>query len=275
MEYAEILCCQAFEAELSTSSTQEPLYMISNTAWIACPKPKNRSGLRLFCFPYAGGGSSIFRSWADDLSPEIEVCPVLLPGKDDRLLELPFTQFWHLIETLAQVLQPYLEVPFAFFGHSMGGLVAFELARELRRKNAPSPAHLIVSATRAPHLPNPVASFNVDSDVAIIEALRSFNGTPEWVLQDNELMQELLPTIRADFQLVKDYTYLAEAPLDCPISAFGGGQDELVTQEHIEAWKKHTNKFFAMRMFQGSHLFLHEKRSLFLSSISQELCLKG
>jgi medium-chain acyl-[acyl-carrier-protein] hydrolase len=248
--------------------------MISDTPWIACPKPNTRAELRLFCFPYAGGGASIFRRWVDDLPPEIEVCPVLLPGKDDRLLELPFTQFSHLIETLAQVLHPYLQVPFAFFGHSMGGLVAFELARELRRQNAPRPAHLIVSATPAPHLPNPADSFNVDSDAAIIEALRCFDGTPEWVLQDDELMQKLLPTIRADFQLLKDYTYLAEDLLDCPISAFGGWQDKLVTQEHIEAWKKHTNRVFTMRMFQGNHLFLHEidgTRSLLLSSISQEL----
>lgn len=245
--------------------------MISDTAWIAFTKPNPRSLLRLFCFPYAGGGASIFRPWAEDLPPEIEVCPVLLPGRDDRLLEVPFTQFSHLIETLAQVLHPYLQVPFAFFGHSMGGLIAFELARELRRQNAPIPAHLIVSATPAPHLPPAADSFTADSDAAIIEALRRFGGTPEWVLQDEQLMQELLPTIRADLQLVKNYTYLAEEPLYCPISAFGGWQDELVTPEHIAAWEKHTNNVFTRRMFQGGHLFLYGTRSALLYSISQEL----
>jgi surfactin synthase thioesterase subunit len=247
--------------------------MVSTTAWISSHKQKPQTRLRLFCFPYAGGGASMYRTWGEDLPAEVEVCPVHLPGRDDRLLELPFTQFSHLIETLTQVLHPYLQVPFAFFGHSMGARIGFELARELRRRHGLSPAHLFVCAARAPHLPNPVNFLAVDSDAAIIEELRRFGGTPEWVLQEAELMQELLPTIRADFQVINTFTYSREAPLDCPISAFGGLQDALVNREHLAAWRKHTRSSFTLRLFPGNHFFLQSARSPLLQAISQELTL--
>lgn len=241
------------------------------TAFVTCPQPNPHARLRLFCFPYGGGGASIFRTWQDDLLPEIEVCPIQLPGREDRLLEVSFTELSPLIKTLALEFSAYTEIPFAFFGHSMGGLIAFELTRELRKRNNVTPIHLFISAYRAPHLPNPITSIAVESDSAIIGEIRRFGGTPEWVLQDTELMQELLPTIKADIQVVKTYTYSDEAPLDCPISAFGGWQDELVTQDHLEEWNKHTNKAFTLQIFPGNHMFLHRMRSLLLQSITESL----
>ena len=122
-------------------------------SWIFGVRPNTQARLRLFCFPHAGGGASFFRSWIGTLPPDIEVCPVQLPGRENRLKERPFNQYTLLIQALAQALRPYLTVPFAFFGHSMGALVSFGLARQLRQQNEPLPVHLFASAYRAPQIP--------------------------------------------------------------------------------------------------------------------------
>src|SRR5438552_7109196 len=119
-------------------------------SWLACLKPRPHAAVRLFCFPYAGGGASAFRCWPDALPASIEVCPVQLPGRETRFREPPYTRLAPLAEALGHALRPFLDRPFAFFGHSMGALVAFELTRWLRRAGGPQPAHLFVSACAAP-----------------------------------------------------------------------------------------------------------------------------
>jgi medium-chain acyl-[acyl-carrier-protein] hydrolase len=126
-----------------------------NDAWVLCPKPNPQARLRLFCFPYAGGGASRFRLWPDFLPPEVEVCAIQYPGREARLGESPFTQLSPLVQTLASALRLYLNLPFVFFGHSLGALACFELARQLRRQGQPEPLHLFVSGRRAPQVPNP------------------------------------------------------------------------------------------------------------------------
>lgn len=240
-------------------------------SWIQHGQPKLRSRLRLFCFPYAGGGASIFRTWSENLPPDIEVCPVQLPGRESRLLETPFTHIPSLIEPLAQALLPYMDKPYAFFGHSMGALVSFELARSLRRQHSIGPVRLFVSGRRAPQLPDPDSPIHHLPESAFLDELRRLQGTAEEVLRDTELLQLLLPLLRADFAMCETYLYTSGEPLACPISAFGGLQDDEVPRYELAAWREQTWGTFKLRFFVGNHFFLHTARTSLLQALSQDL----
>ncbi len=238
--------------------------------WVMRPRPHPRACLRLFCFPYAGGGASVYRGWADALPPQFEVCPIQLPGRESRLAEPPFTRLSSLVEHLAAVLEPYLQLPFAFFGHSMGALIGFELARHLRRDGVCGPEHLFVSGHHAPQLPDPYPPIHHLPEAAFLRGLQRLNGTPEAVLQNSELMQLLLPMLRADLQLSETYCFTPEQPLNCPITAFGGSEDSNLTRRVLTPWQDQTQDTFTLHFFPGDHFFLHTARAALLQVISQE-----
>jgi medium-chain acyl-[acyl-carrier-protein] hydrolase len=234
--------------------------------WVVRTKPRPR--LRLFCLPYAGGGAALFRLWADNLPAEVEVCPIFLPGRERRMREAPFKRLQPLVETLAHELQPFMDVPFAFFGHSMGALISFELIRHLRRNQLPGPVHLFASSFRAPQLPDRNPPLHQLSDAEIIDMLTRIGGTPQSILQHAELMKMLIPIMRADFELCETYVYTPEPPLDCPITAFGGEQDMLVSRQELEAWRTQTRGAFNVRMFQGDHFFLQNQQDALLQALA-------
>jgi medium-chain acyl-[acyl-carrier-protein] hydrolase len=241
------------------------------SGWLANPRPNPQAKLHLFCFPYAGGAANIYRNWAANLPSSIEVCPVLLPGRGRRLREPAFTQVQSLVSELAPALRPYADSPFAFFGHSMGGLISFELARELRRRDMPGPVHLFVSGRRAPQIPNLDAPTFDLPDEGFCAALRDLKGTPPEAFEHPELMQLMLPLLRADFELCETYNYMPEPPLSCPITAYGGLQDEGVTRNYLEAWCRQTTSVFTLRMIPGDHFYLNTAQPLLLRTLSQEL----
>lgn len=243
----------------------------TSNAWVICPKPNPQASLRLFCLPYAGGGSQIYRTWAHSLPASVEVCPIELPGRGTRIMETPFCQLEPLIETLASVLLPYLDKPFAFFGHSMGALLSFELIRRLRRNDNLLPLHLFVSGRHAPQIPDSNSPIHALPEPAFLEELRRYNGTPQAVLENAELMQLLLPILRADFAAIETYVYTSEPPLACPITAIGGLQDPEASCEELEAWHKQTSAAFSLQMFPGDHFFLHSAQPQLLQFLSQEL----
>lgn len=234
--------------------------------WVV--RTKSRPRLRLFCLPYAGGGAALFRLWADNLPAEVEVCPIFLPGRERRMREAPFKRLQPLVETLAHELQPFMDVPFAFFGHSMGALISFELIRHLRKNQQPGPVHLFASSFRAPQLPDRNPPLHQLSDVEIIAMLTRIGGTPPSVLQHAELMKMLIPIMRADFELCETYVYTPEPPLDCPITAFGGEQDMLVSLPELEAWHTQTRGPFSVRLFQGDHFFLQNQQDALLQALA-------
>jgi medium-chain acyl-[acyl-carrier-protein] hydrolase len=240
-------------------------------SWIACRKPNPRARLRLFCFPYAGIGASIFRTWSDGLPADVEVCPVQFPGRGTRLMETPFTQLSPPVQALAQALVPLLDKPFAFFGHSLGALVGFELARQLRRQSGVQPLRLFVSADRAPQIPHRDRPIHALPEGEFLDELRRLNGIPGKVLEDLELMQIMLPVLRADFAAYETYVYSTEPPLNCPISTFGGLQDHQVSRGDLEAWRDQTSVSFSLRMFPGDHFFWRTTQPLLLQVLSQEL----
>jgi medium-chain acyl-[acyl-carrier-protein] hydrolase len=239
--------------------------------WLAFHRTNPAAKLRLFCFPYAGGGAALFQPWAKSLPRTVEVCPVQPPGRGDRLREPAFTSLGPLVQAVAEGLLPYLNKPFAFFGHSMGTLISFELARLLRREGRAQPAHLFLSGSNAPQLPSMNRPIYNLPEPELVAELRRLNGTPQEVLEHPELMQLMLPIIRADMAVCQTYSYAAEPPLDCSVSAFGGLQDVEVPREGVRAWHSQTNSSFTMWMLEGDHFFLHRSLPQMLRIISQTL----
>lgn len=238
--------------------------------WFTTP-PEERGEIRLFCFPYAGGSSATFRSWGKVLGPAVSVYPVHLPGRERRLSEKPFTRAQSLVEAAAAAILPHLDRPFAFFGHSMGAMISFELARYLRRHNHPQPTQLFISGSRAPQLRvNDTITYNLP-DAEFAEELRRLNGTPGEVFEHPELMELMTPVLRADFEVCQTYRYTREPALDCPITAFGGLQDEGVSREMLKAWEEQTTGRFRLWMLPGDHFFVNSAPERILSILSREL----
>jgi medium-chain acyl-[acyl-carrier-protein] hydrolase len=238
--------------------------------WFSPSRSNGRSAVRLFCFPYAGGGALIYRTWLSARPELFEAMPVRLPGREARLNEAPFRRIGPLVEALGEAILPYLDRPFAFFGHSMGAKLAFELARLLSRRGF-EPAHLFVSGARGPQIPRTEPPTYTLSGPEFVEKLRDLNGTPNEVLEHPELMGLMIPLLRADFELVQTYDYNPGPLLRCPITAYGGLKDRDVLKEQLAAWGRETSSAFALRMFPGDHFFINSDRALVLQSVCQEL----
>jgi surfactin synthase thioesterase subunit/glycosyltransferase involved in cell wall biosynthesis len=221
--------------------------------------------LRLFCFPHAGGGGSAFKAWAERLPRSVVVVP-MRPARRAT----PYNMA-ELVAALGDSIEPYLDQPFAFFGHSMGAVVAFELARLLRRRNRPLPRMLVASGARAPrfrrgHVPGPEPG-----EAEFVEALRRLQGTPREVLDNPTLLQLILPALREDAAIYRNYIYAEEPPLHCPIRAYGGAEDPNVHRQHLEGWAAETMAAFAVRVFPGAHFYLQTHRQEFLAALTLDL----
>lgn len=236
------------------------------TSWITCPRPNPGAALRLFCLSSAGAGASMYRLWPSHLPPSVEICPVQLPGREDRYREPAFTSLIGLSRAVAREMTPWLDRPFALFGHSMGALLAFEVARALRHSRAPAPQALILAAYPAPASP-PRAPIHHLPEAEFIEEMRKLEGTSEAVLRNQELMEFVLPTLRADFQACDTYRYAPEPPLECPIVVYGGADDREVTVAELEAWRPATAGPFERVVLPGNHFFIHSQRDRLLADI--------
>jgi medium-chain acyl-[acyl-carrier-protein] hydrolase len=212
-------------------------------------------GIRLLCFPHAGGGASVFGGWRASFPAGIELCPVQYPGRENRWGEPGPTDFSSLITVLADDLVPLWHEPFAFLGHSFGAAVAFELARVLVRRGFAPPLRLFLSAARAPHLP-PKLPIHALPEANLVAKLREFNGMPDEVLKDPELMRLALPIIRADLRLLETHVVDAGTPIPVPISVFGGLKDSTAPVGDLLAWSAWTSKAFRSRFIEGGHFFL-------------------
>lgn len=239
--------------------------------WLVFPAPKPTARLRLFCFPYSGSGASAFQAWTARLPREVELCAVQLPGRETRLRETPLTSLRPLLEALMDVIPPYLDKPYVFFGHSLGALIAFELARKLRRDYQTVPLQLFVSARPAPQTPPRESPVYRLPDEQFIESLRQFNGTADAVLDNKELMNLLLPVLRADFQINETYFCTAEEPLECPITAFRGADDEMTSYANVDGWREQTSNSFILRTLPGGHFFIYSAEERFWQIFSHDL----
>lgn len=249
-------------ASMNISRTQNP--------WIPYRRFHPDSVLKLFCFPYAGGSASIFRGWFDALPEWVDVCPIQLPGREGRLMEKPYTSLKRIVEELVDRLASETDHPYAVFGHSMGALIGFEFARAFSRKGKP-PLKLFVSGRNAPQCERRNKMIHLLPEHEFLEELKRLNGTPEQVLENKELMELLMPIVRADFAVFETYQYEQGPPLSCPIIAFGGLVDPEVTREQLEAWSEHTVSRFQLKMLPGDHFFLHQMKDELVNAIVEEL----
>lgn len=283
-----VLTCRASRYQLSTrktafsfvsSSQPESLNSIGKdwgmppyAVWTNGLVPRGAGGLiRLFCLPPAGGGASAYWSWIAKLRPEIEIWALQLPGRESRWGEPAQSHMASLVSSLVKDLESLFVPPFAFFGHSMGALIAFELTHELQRRGKPGPMRLLVSAARAPQIPDPEEPLHARSDEEILSALRRLDGIPKQLFEHAEVLQLLLPTIRADLQLCETYEFCERAPLECPISVFGGDQDVKVPRVFLEPWRYHTTQGFRLRTFPGGHFYLTSASTELLDAVLQDL----
>jgi surfactin synthase thioesterase subunit/glycosyltransferase involved in cell wall biosynthesis len=239
--------------------------------WLPGIETASSGKLRLFCFPYAGGGVAAFRGWQEALGDTAQVYPLRLPGRETRIGEPAVDDMHLLVQQAYSALERHLDEPFLFFGHSMGAAVAFEMARLLRSLGKQGLVSLLVSAARAPqyrlgHTPPPEPS-----DSEFLKDIERLEGIPKEVLASRELMKLLLPSLKADARLYRNYSYTPDPPLDVPIHAFGGLADPNISREHIEAWREQTSVAFSLQSFSGSHFFIHTGRVEFLAALSKVL----
>lgn len=254
------------------SISRTVFFLIFMPSWIVRSHLPSSAGFQLFAFSNAGGGSAGLRGWAERLGGEIELKYVQLPGRESRLREPTFTSLRELIPCLVDAISPDLERPFAFYGHSLGAKIAFEAARELRRRGAREPEHLFVAACPAPQTewPHPLVH-RLETREFLREIENRYGGIPRPVMEDPELLALLVPTLRADVTMMETYVYRPEPPLACGITAFGGRLDRMVSETSLRAWGAQTNGRFDLRMIDGDHFFPHAKEAGMPEAIAVEL----
>jgi medium-chain acyl-[acyl-carrier-protein] hydrolase len=221
--------------------------------------------------PFAGAGASTYRIWPNHLPLTVEVCAVQPPGRETRFRESAFTWLPAYVTGLADVLSQLPEKRLTVYGHSMGALGGFELARELRRRGRPQPDRLIVGGRAAPDTPPRLKPLYKLGDAEFRAELRNLQGTSPAILDNDELMHVLQPVLRADFTAHETYQYTEEPPLDCPILAIAGADDTLAPTSTLEGWRRHTRAGFEAKVLPGNHFFLQTHRPELLTLISHSL----
>jgi medium-chain acyl-[acyl-carrier-protein] hydrolase len=244
------------------------IYPQTNGIQTNVPQAHTSAKFRLLCFPYSGAGASIFRTWTAPLAPHIEVVAVQLPGREARRKEVLFSHLPSLIQAMTPALLPYLDRPFMFFGHSVGALISFEVARQLRRIGHALPCHLVVSGRAAPQFPASAPPMHQLPDADFLAALHRYNGTPAIVLKNADLMNLFMPILRADLAINETYIYEPEAPFDFPIAVFGGSEDAQVSHADLSGWREQTKADCNLKLFPGDHFFLKHQQTAILQIIS-------
>lgn len=241
------------------------------SSWIANKKPNDRAKIRIFCFPCAGAGASYFRNWHEQFLPEIDFLTMQLPGRENRFSEPLYKNMTQLVRDFAESLRPYMNMPFAFFGHSLGALICYELTKYLRRTHNPIPLQLFIAAYRAPHLPNPKPILHNLPDDDFIDELMYYRGIPEEIIQNKEMLELITPIIKADYKIHETYIYKPEERLGCPIMVFGGIEDGFVSFNDLEGWREETAGECQIRMLPGGHYFINDNCALIVKTIKDNL----
>lgn len=244
----------------------------SASSWLSFPNSNTEADLRLFCFPYAGGGAHIFHPWQEKMSSRIEICTVQMPGRGARFTDKPHSDYKTVINELVPVMSGFMDKPYALFGHSMGTLLAYELAQAMQSRGLPQPVHLFVAGRRAMHI-GPFGELTHElTDEFLIGRLRKLKGTPDEVLDNRELMNLILPAIRADFKLCDSYRYNERhQKLTVDITAFEGVNDFKAQGADISAWQELTLGNFQSRQLPGDHFFIHSSEQALVRLIDDEL----
>jgi medium-chain acyl-[acyl-carrier-protein] hydrolase len=259
--------------QLDERMPHHPMRPYGSDRWIIGSDSKRPSQLRLFCFPHAGGGAGSYRLWPAAFPDSIEICAVQLPGREQRHSEPAIRKIGPAADAAVDAMQPYLDRPFALFGHSMGALLAYEVARRLRAVIGREPVHLFVSGRRAPHLPARRPALHRLPDEEFVAGLRALNGTPPEVFEHPELVRLLLPMLRADFEMVETYTKRDGPQLSCPITAMGGNADADVPVGDLAAWQSVTGGSCGTILFEGDHFYVTTARDRLMDALRSKLAV--
>ena len=244
----------------------------STSQWfISADNSKIEPKIRLFCFPYSGGGASIFYDWPKHLPHDVNIMALQLPGHESRMAEELISDLDLLIDNLIKEISPYVYKPYIFFGHSLGALISFELTRRLNKMNLPLPKCLIVSGRAAPHTKSKKGIMHNLPDNEFIAKLKEYNGLPEVILQNQELLELFLPIIRADFKLSESHVHNEDKPLPVPIIALAGKDDSNVIIENVALWKEYTTKSFKEFLLPGDHFFIKSEFEAVLNIIKDAI----
>lgn len=248
--------------------------------WAVRWRKLDRPRLRLFCLPHSGAGAAVYRPWDALLPGDVELVAIRPPGRESRFREPAFAELTDLVPELVDQLAPLLDGPYAWFGHSMGALVAFETCREIRRRGLPEPVRLAVSSRPAPQLPlGSVSALGLPggrstrdaTDEEFAALLAALNGAPGQAAANPAAFAPFIPTLRADLSVIETYRYYPEPPLGLPISVFGGDQDPVASRAELQAWDVHSNVGCTVQLFPGNHFYLHQLRKRFVAALVSEL----
>ena len=243
--------------------------------WIVRPRKRPGASFRLFSFPRAGGGVASFRNWPEDCHPEIEVALIQSPGRETRLREKPLHTMEHLVSSICEEMAGLLDRPYALYGHSLGAKVAFETARELRRRGLPEPVYFFAAASAGPAVPWAHPLLHAHEDLALLQQIQlRYGGVPQGILADRELWPFLVPALRADITILETYRYVEEAPLSSPITCFCGADDPMTPESEASEWRRQTSAGFRLYMLPGDHFFPLQERPRILKQIASDLSLR-
>ncbi len=233
---------------------------------------RENPAVRLVCFHYGGGSSASFYSWKDNISPNVELLAINLPGRGSSIDKPLLDNIEDVTNIILKYIKHYIGKPLVFFGHSLGSLISFEVAKAMKEQQLKQPAHLILSGCMAPQNLYKRNKTSRLSDKEFREALEIYNGTSQEVMNESSLMGLFLPIIKADISIIDNYKYRGNDPLDCDITTIGGREDPTVSLEDIYPWKSHTIRKYTHHTLTGDHFFIRSNKEKLLgivNSISQ------
>lgn len=225
---------------------------------------------RLFCFHHAGGSASVYRGWPALMPESIEPIAIQLPGRENRITEQPYDRMEPLVEALVAAFAPVCDIPFAFFGSSMGAQVALAVTRALAGRGLRLPGALFVASSAAPSLDMPVRGWNEPTE-GLIGYVRDIGGTPEEIISNAEYLADLLPVLRADLTVIGTHRYRQAIALPVPIHAFAGRNDQEATAERMRPWALESAASFDLEVVEGGHFFEPAGQRRVIEAVSREL----
>ncbi len=242
--------------------------------WVMRPKPKQNARARLFCFHYAGGGASSFFPWVPLLGHDIDLITIQFPGRENRLEEPYMTSFQACVDIISRVVSQYDNLPYSFYGHSMGSWFAHYTAKKLISLGERGPSTLFLASLNPPSIFPKNLSIADSPDDQVIRALDIYGGLPRVVLESPELLELQLSIIRADFKLLESFVEPIRSKLNIPMLVFGGLHDSSTNVEKLSEWRHETSASFHIRMLKANHIFINEQKEALVRAVRKNmLCL--